>query len=74
MELKVRYYHMVETVALFRQQEVLGPLCSGPKLEYSFFTITVKCLVNTYSALSYFSDVTKCTRNIFSVKSLINFV
>ena len=55
----VRYFHshnhMVETEALFRQKEVLGPLCSGPETRIIlFFTITVKCLVNT---CSYFSDV-----------------
>ena len=36
------------------------------KLEFFFFfTITLKCLVNTCRTLSYFSDVSKCARNIF---------
>ena len=29
--------HMVETEALFRQQEVLGPLCSGPETRIILF-------------------------------------
>ena len=31
------YGHMVETEALFRQQEVLGPLCSGPETRIILF-------------------------------------
>ena len=33
----VKLYHMVETEALFRQQEVLGPLCSGPETRIILF-------------------------------------
>ena len=66
---------MGETEALFRQQEVLGPLCFGPETRIIlFFTITLKCLLNTCSTLSYFSRMSKCIRNIFLVKLLIKFV
>ena len=54
----------------------VGHLKIGPRAKefILFFTITLKCLLNTCRTLSYFSRMSKCIRNIFLVKVLIKCV
>ena len=53
--IRPKYHHMGETEALFRQQEVLGPLCFGLEtritlLNYNYID---KCLLYTCISLRY---------------------